>query len=454
MNDETILIVDDEAEVRSLMSDVLSDEGYKTISAKDEREALSVLKNSKLDLAFLDLWIGENESAGLKILEKIQKMRAEIPVVIISGHGTIDVAVQAIRKGAFDFIEKPFIIDRLLLTCRQALEVRRLKKENSALKLNKFDVEVFSVGKSQFASSIKSTLDKTASLNSRVFIKSKVGIGADALAFGIHKKSARKDFSFVCAGCFRENNEDFELQLFGTEKAYGYIEKADAGTLFLDDITKLSPNCQIKLLQFLQEGAYLAGNRKIHADVRIMCGSNENMDQQLSSAKFNQELFYRLNVVSIDVPSLKNRREDVIPLVDYYLLNSEAIFGLKSKSFTEEALAILQSYDWPGNVHQLKNAVESSLIRSAKSGKIDKSALPSELTSNAKEKFVALDVAKLISLPIREAKEHFESDYLRAQIERFSGNVSKTAQFIGMERSALHRKLKTLGVTTDKNDKE
>ncbi|MDR2157872.1 MAG: sigma-54 dependent transcriptional regulator [Holosporaceae bacterium] len=453
MNNETILIVDDEAEVRSLISDVLSDEGYKTYLAKDGQEALSLIKNSPPDLIFLDLWIEDDESAGMKILEKIQKMRVGIPVIIISGHGTIDIAVQAIQNGAFDFIEKPFVIDRLLLTCKRALEIYRLKKENSTLKLNKFDVGVFSVGKSQFALSIKSTLEKIASANSRVFIRGRVGIGMDSIAMEIHKKSSRMDSPFIHVNCFSDDKDNFSNEFFGTEKLYGYIEKADAGTLFLEDITKLSKSCQVKLLQFLQENAYLLGNRRVRSDARIICSSNEDVDALLASNRFNRELFYRLNIVNIDVPSLKDRREDILPLIDYYLSNSETIFGLKTKNFTESALAILQSYDWPGNVHQLKNVVESSLINSIKSNEIDKNSLPSELTSSAKEKFVSLNVAKLISLRIKEAKEYFESDYLRAQISRFSGNVSKTAEFIGMERSALHRKLKSLGIISDKNKK-
>jgi two-component system nitrogen regulation response regulator NtrX len=450
MNDDTILIVDDEAEVRSLISDVLSDEGYKTCSAKNEQEAFSMVKNFLPNLIFLDLWIGSDESAGLKILDRIKKMHPEIPIVIISGHGTIDIAVQAIQNGAFDFIEKPFVIDRLILTCKQALEVCRLKRENSILKLNKFDAGVFSIGRSPFALSLKSTLDKIAPTNSRVFIKSKIGGGTDAIALEIHKNSSRKNAPFIHVNCFYDEEETFNQELFGTEKSYGYVEKADTGTLFLENITKLSKNCQTKLLQFFQAGNYFTGNRRVHSDARIICSSSDDMDAVLASHEFNRELFYRLNIVSIDIPGLKDRREDIIPLINYYLSNSEAIFGLKTKKFTESALAILQSYDWPGNIYQIKNIVESSLINSVKSDEIDKNSLPPELTSSAKEKFVSLNVAKLISLQIKEAKEYFESDYLRAQIDRFSGNISKTAEFIGMERSALHRKLKSLGIISAK----
>ncbi|MDR0631836.1 MAG: sigma-54 dependent transcriptional regulator [Holosporaceae bacterium] len=451
-SETTVLVVDDEAEVRSLVSDILTDEGYKTSLAKDEQEALSIIKDSPPDLMFLDLWIGEDESAGLRILGKVRKSHPEIPVIIISGHGTIDVAVQAIQKGATDFIEKPFVIDRLLLTCRQTLETSRLKKENLALRLNKLDSEIFAIGESPFVLSIKSTLDKIAPTNSRIFIKSPVGMGIDAIAFKIHKKSHRKDSPFVHINCFSDDKENFESELFGSEKSYGCMEKADHGTLFLEDVTKLSKNCQAKLLQFLQEGSCLVGKRGVRFDARVICSSSEDVDSLLSSSKFSQELFYRINIVRLDIPNLKDRREDILPLINYYLTNSQAIFGLKPKSFTESALAILRSYDWPGNIYQLRNVVESSLINSMESSVIDKNSLPPELTSSAKEKFASLNVAKFISLQMREAKENFESDYLRTQIDKFSGNISKTAEFIGMERSALHRKLKSLGIMSSKKN--
>jgi two-component system nitrogen regulation response regulator NtrX len=417
-----------------------------------EQKFHKVKKNSPPNLIFLDLWIDDDESAGLKILEKIHKMHLEIPVIIISGHGTIDAAVQAIQRGAYDFIEKPFVMDRLLLTCSQALGTYRLKKEVSVLKSNKFDIGIFSVGKSAFATTIRSILDKVALANSRIFIKSKIGIGADAIAFEIHKQSNRKDSPFIQVNCFSDEKKDFSVELFGTERLYGYIEKANTGTLYLEDVTKLSKACQVKLLQFLQDGICTVGSRKVRSDVRLICSSNDNIDLLVASSKFNQELFYRLNIVCVDIPSLKDRREDILPLVEYYLMSSEVIFGLKAKSFTEDALAILQTYDWPGNICQLKNIVENSLINSMTCDEVNKDSLPPILTTSAQEKFSVLDVARLISLQIRDAKECFETDYLRAQIDRFSGNISRTAEFIGMERSALHRKLKMLKISSDKRD--
>ncbi|MDR3187194.1 MAG: sigma-54 dependent transcriptional regulator [Holosporaceae bacterium] len=454
MSSENILIIDDEEEVRSLMSDVLADEGYATHLAANEAEAVAVLKKSALDLVFLDLWMGDDESAGIKILGKIRKTYPEIPVIIISGHGTIDVAVQVIQNGAADFIEKPFVIERLLLTTKQALELRSLQKENAALRNNnKLDMEVFSVGSSIFTLSIKSTVEKIAPSNGRVFIKSQVGIGADAVAFLIHKKSQRRDGPFVYLNCIADNEENFEAELFGGEKFYGFIEKANSGTLFLEEITRLSKDCQRKLLQFLHEGKYAAGSRMVYSDFRVMCSSNDDMEEFLASGKFSQELYIRLNIINLHIPPLKDRREDIIPLAEYYISNSWSFFGLKPKKISPDAVAILQSYDWPGNIHQLKNVMECSLINSAHKNEIDRDSLPPELISSPGDKFDSLNVAKLVSLPLRKAKECFESDYLRAQVIRFSGNISQTAWFVGMERSALHRKLKTLGIHPDRKAK-
>jgi two-component system nitrogen regulation response regulator NtrX len=456
MSNENILIVDDDAEVRSLISDVLSDEGYKTRHAANEQEAISQVKNNIPDLVFLDLWIENDESAGFKILEKIKNINSEIPIIIISGHGTIDIAVTAMQIGAFDFIEKPFVIDRLLLTCKRALEFYKLKNENVLLKNNKLCSEIFSIGTSLFATSIKSNIEKIAASNSRVFIHCPAGIGADSIAYGIHKKSNREKNSFTCISCISDKSESFDVECFGTEKSYGYLEKTSGGTVFLEDIDKLSQNSQRRLLMLLQNGKYSVGNRTVYPDTRIISGSvNGNIMYMVKENLFSSELFYRLKIAEIDIPSLKDRKEDIIPIINYYIDKSEQLFGLKSKKFSDNALAILQSYDWPGNVHQMKNIVESSLINASDTNikQITEEFLPTELTTNTKDKFESLNIAKFISMPLREAKDHFESDYLRAQVDRFSGNISQTANFIGMERSALHRKLKFLNVQHKKNPK-
>ena len=438
-----ILIIDDDAEVRSLISDVLSDEGYATFPVSNETEAFSNLKKTEFDLIFLDLWIGDDESAGLKILDKIKNQYAGIPVVIISGHGTIDVAVSAIQNGAFDFIEKPFVIDRLLLTTQQAIEMYRLRKENLKLRNKRVDLEVISVGKSPFVTSLKSTLDKAAQTNGRIFIETYPGMGAENIALYIHRQSSRKDYPFIHFNCSSDAKDKIETELFGKDKTSGYLEKANFGTLFLDNVTELSQDCQRRLLQYIQEGRIYIENRgNVYIDTRIICSHNANFDM----SEFNRNLFYRLNIVNIRIPELRNRREDILPLVDYYVANSDSFFGLKSKPFTDECRAILQTYEWPGNIYQIKSIVENSLINALEDTQITKKDLPAELTASTRDKFTSLDISKLIALPLREARNAFETDYLKAQIDRFSGNISKTAEFVGMERSALHRKLKSLEV--------
>lgn len=439
-----ILVIDDDDEVRSLVSDVLSDEGYKTAGAANEAEAMSCLKSSDFDLIFLDLWIGEDEFAGLKILDKIKQRDPLVPVVMISGHGTVDSAVTAIRKGAFDFIEKPFVIDRLLLTARNALEYYKLHKENQRLKVKKIDTNVISVGSSTFAQSIESQLNKIAPNNCRVFLTAARGTCAENIAYYIHKKSNRADGPFVYLNCFRDADDSVGEKLFGVKSNSRYLDKANMGTLFLDNIEDLSAHYQKLLLQFIQESRIIVQDRYHHLDVRIICSTG--YDNILESG-FNQELFERLNVMRLKIPELKERREDIIPLVNYYNSNAESFFGLKPKEFTEESLAILQSYDWPGNIYQVKSIVENCLVNTMEKKIVKKNDLPAELTSSAREKFVGLNIAKLIGMPIKKAKEVFETDYLKAQVTRFSGNVSKTAEFIGMERAALHRRLKALEIS-------
>jgi two-component system nitrogen regulation response regulator NtrX len=449
MNKGNILIVDDEEEVRTLIAEVLSDEGYATTQASNEQEAISSIKKNIPDLVFLDLWLENNEVAGIGILEKIKSIHYDIPVVMISGHGTVDLAVEAIKKGAFDFIEKPFVIDRLLITCNRAVELYKLKKENITLKHNSRDSDVYTVGVSPFAAGIRQAMEKIAVTNSRVFIKSPIGIGTDAIAYGIHQKSHRRAYPFVYVNCICDDAEKFDNDLFGTENNHGYLQQADNGTIFLDDVSKLSRDTQRRLMGFLQDGRYSIRSRNVHVDVRIICCSTEeHMAYVLDNEMFSRELFYRLNISTLVVPALEERREDVVPLLEYYLARSNQLFGLQRKDFSERALAILQSYDWPGNIHQIRNVVESSLINAGDSGDniVHLRHIPPEITSSTKEKLDALQVAQFVALPLKEAKDAFESDYLQVQIERFGGNISQTAAFIGMERSALHRKLKLLNV--------
>lgn len=446
MSRANILVVDDDVEIRTLISDVLSDEDYHVEQAQDESEAIALVKKNMPNVVFLDLWIGEDESAGMKVLDKIQRMSPEVPVIIISGHGTIEVAVKAIQKGAFDFIEKPFTIDRLLISCERAIETYKLRRENIALRNNRFDINVFSVGKSFFAQNIKDYIHKIAATSSRVFIEAGAGSDAASLAFAIHKASLREKFVFACASCISNNPVEFERELFGSEKGYGFIERANLGTLYLENVEQLNIECQRKLIGFLQNGSYLAGRRTVMSDVRIMCSSDASIHDKVQMGTFNKELYLRLSIMKIVIPNLEDRREDIEHLVNYYIQNANALFGLKKVTFSDEAIAVLQTNDWPGNLRQLRSTVENALIRASGKDIVSKEDLSNDVITKTKMDYKSLDAAKLIALPIKEAKEMFERDYLRAQVARFSGNISHTAEFVGMERSALHRKLKTLDV--------
>lgn len=474
-----ILVIDDDNEVKSLISGVLADEGYQVTTASNEREAIAAVKADMPNLVFLDLWIGDDEAGGFKILDILKNFNANLPIVIISGHGTIDIAMNAMRKGAFDFLEKPFVIDRLLMMCSRALEFCKLRIENNALKNDRLSSEVFSVGTSAFATSIKSNIDKLAASNCRVFIVCPVGAGVESIAYRIHQKSLRKEHNFVCVSCIADDDsQSFSNELFGTDNSYGYIEKASGGTLFLENIDRLSPDAQRKLLMLIYSGKHQFSNRTMFLDTRIICSvSNEvwagieekskaksakdssdsshndkeaaSLSQNLEkTVEFNNELLYRLKISELIIPAMKERREDILPVIDWYMSRSKELFGLDPKPFSEKARIILHSYDWPGNIHQIKNTVENSLINTSNSLKkqIDESSLPPELTADSKDKFESLNSAKFITMKLKEAKDCFEADYLRAQMERFAGNISQTAQFIGMERSALHRKLKSLEV--------
>ena len=453
MDNENILVVDDDVEVRTLVADVLSDEGYTVHQASNESEAMNVLKNNDISLVFLDLWIGEDESAGLKILNKIKKTNFDIPVVIISGHGTVDVAVKAIHDGAFDFIEKPFVIDRLLITTNRAIETYKLKTENSTLKNSKLDLKVLDIGDSSFAQNINTQIKKIGELSSRVFIKAESGSGSNIVAYAIHKASPRRG-QFMYVNCSTNDEQKLENDLFGNDGAYGYLEKANRGTLYLEDISNVSKNIQRRLLEFFQNGYFMAGQRRVFSDVRIISSSNFDIDKAISNNDFISELFYRLSVSQIEIPPLRERKSDIIPLLKYFISKSDMILGRTKIEFSREVISVLQSFDWSGNIYQLRNVVENMLINLGTKTQITTECLPSEILSSTNDKYQALDVMKLILLPLKQAKEMFESDYLRAQINRFSGNISKTAEFVGMERSALHRKLKYLNVDVIRKHKD
>jgi two-component system nitrogen regulation response regulator NtrX len=442
------------------MSEILEDDGCSTICAGDVVEALRLTETQTPTMAFLDLWLHEDVSGGLKGLECLRERFPDAPVVMISGHGTIEIALDAIRKGAFDFIEKPFATERLLSTARCACEMARLKKENTHLRYKK-RLETCLIGSSSALNNVQKLIDKVAPTNSRVFIHSPIGAGGESIALAIHEKSSRQKASFITVNCSVMNSERLDKDLFGEESAsvvhMGLLEQAAGGTLFLEDITDMPIDIQAKLLRVLQNGAFtrIGGTHSISTDVRIISSTSmRQKDLHFESGGFRQDLYYRLSIVPIDIPPLTERREDIVPLIQHFLTHAEACFGLASRRLSDELLSVLQAYHWPGNMRQVRNVVEWILIMASGSSteEIGLNFLPPEISHSAEITMPAAHAAKLISLSLKDARSLFEHDYLMAQVERFSGNISQTAEFIGMERSALHRKLKNLHVAVRRKE--
>ncbi|MDR0662200.1 MAG: sigma-54 dependent transcriptional regulator [Holosporales bacterium] len=449
-----ILVIDDEPEVRRLVSDILKDEGYKTQQASNEEEALEIAAHQDLTMVFLDLWLAEKATGGMVILEKLHRRFPEMPIVMISGHGTIETALDAVRRGAYDFIEKPFTAKYLLSVTRRACERALLKKENLFLRQRQH-CETALIGVSPSLKAIQRLIDKAASTNSRIFIHSPVGSEGETVARLIHEKSARSAAPFLVVNGSMNNVGQLERALFGEENAVGVhaglLEQATGGTLFLDDVTDLPPDIQVKLLRVLQDGTFtrVGGKRSLEADVRILSATSLSLqDLQTGKGQLRKDLYYRLNIVSIDIPPLTERREDILPLIDYFLVHAEACYGLPSQKMSAELLSVLRAYHWPGNRRQVRNIVEWILIMfsGSEEKEIGLAFLPPEIAQSTEKTFPASQAAKLIALPLKEARALFERDYLMAQVQRFSGNISQTAAFVGMERSALHRKLKSLQI--------
>ncbi|MDR1910254.1 MAG: sigma-54 dependent transcriptional regulator [Holosporales bacterium] len=456
-----ILIIDDEPEIRRLMSEILEDDGHSTMRAGDLAEALRLAETQKPTMVFLDLWLHNDISGGINGLELLQERFPDVPVVVVSGHGTIEIALDAMHKGAYDFIEKPFVTERLLATARRACEVAQLKRENSHLRFKK-RLETCLVGHSYALCNIQKLIDKVAPTNSRVFIHCPVGGGGESIALEIHEKSLRRKEPFIMANCSITNAERLDKELFGEESAglihAGLLERAIGGTLFLEDVTDMPLDIQTKLLRVLQNGTFtrIGGTLPISTDVRII--SSTVMPQKVlhfDAGGFRQDLYYRLSIVPIDIPPLAERREDIVPLIHHFLAHADTCFGLAPRRVSDDLLSVLQAYHWPGNMRQVRNVVEWMLIMASgldATEEIGLDFLPPEVSRSAEITMPAAHAAKLISLPFRDARSIFERDYLMAQVERFSGNISQTAEFIGMERSALHRKLKSLRVAVHRSE--
>jgi two-component system nitrogen regulation response regulator NtrX len=448
-----VLVVDDEEDIRDLIAGILGDEGCETRVASDSDSAFAALRLRRPQLLILDIWLQGSKLDGIQILEQVKRDHPDLPVVMISGHGTIETAVASIKKGAYDFIEKPFKADRLVHVAQRALEAARLRREVQELKLKAGDDSEL-VGQSSAISQIRQQIDKIAPTGSRVLITGAAGSGKEVVARLIHANSRRAGNAFVAINCATMAPDRIETELFGEEtadgpKKIGLFELAHNGTLFLDEVADMPMETQGKILRVLVEQTFqrVGGTTRVQVDARVISSTTADLRIEISEGRFREDLYHRLNVVPSRAPSRAERRDDIPMLVTYFMKRLSATSGLPVREIGEDAMAVLQAHSWPGNVRQLRNIVERLLILATDDAAqvISADLLPSELSGNG-----ALNNGGrgdlVISLPLREAREIFERDYLLAQINRFGGNISRTASFIGMERSALHRKLKSLGV--------
>jgi two-component system nitrogen regulation response regulator NtrX len=448
-----ILIVDDERDIRELVSDILEDEGYTTRTAANSETSLKELERERPGLIILDIWLKDSAMDGIDILKHAKKTMPEVPVVIISGHGNIEIAVAAIKQGAYDFIEKPFNIDQLTVVIRRAMETSRLRRENSALKRDEAP-EVTMIGRSPSFAALKSQLEKVTRSNGRVMLTGQPGSGKESAARYIHAKSTRADKPFVVVSSASIEPERVEEVLFGRESPErgivpGLLEQADGGVLYFDEVADMPLGTQSKILRVLTEQnfARVGGTDKVRVDLRVISSTNHDLRTAIEAGRFRSELYHRLSVVPIEVPSLSERREDIPLLAEHFISVLNRDQGLPLRALADDARAMLQTMSWPGNIRQLRNVVERVLILGSDEGEISADEMPIDEGSRDGSSGIVLS-ASLATLPLREAREVFEREYLMAQINRFGGNISRTASFVGMERSALHRKLKSLNVVT------
>lgn len=456
-----ILIVDDEPDIRMLIDGILEDEGYTTRGAGDSDSAIAAFHARRPSLVVLDVWLQGSRMDGLGLLQAFHSEEPQVPVIMISGHGTIEMAVGAIQKGAYDFIEKPFQSDRLLLIVRRALEAAALARENAELRL-RAGPETTLLGNSGAITQLRSQIERAAPTGSRVMITGPAGSGKEVVARMIHARSRRADGPFVVMNCATLNPARFEEELFGLEagsdpvahpRRAGVLERAHGGTLLLDEISDMPLETQGKIVRALQDQTFerLGGSARVKVDVRVLSTSNKDLQAEIAAGRFREDLYYRLAVVPLKVPALKDHREDVPVLAENFIMRSADAAGMVVREFSADALAAMQSYDWPGNVRQLRNMVDWLMIMAPGGAgePIRADMLPPEIGSRAPALLNLDPTADIMSLPLREARDLFETQYLQAQLLRFGGNISRTAQFVGMERSALHRKLKQLGVNSE-----
>lgn len=459
-----ILIVDDERDIRELVAGVLSDEGYGCRTAADSTAALAAVDERRPSLVLLDVWLHGSPMDGLEVLDEIKKREPELPVIIFSGHGNIDTAVSAISRGAMDFLEKPFEAERLMLLVERATATERLRRENARLRQGLstgLSMADGFTGNSSAINAVRATLKRVANTGSRLLITGPAGSGKEVAARLLHSWSPRGDHAFVTVNSARITPERFEQELFGEEidgklVRAGLLEMADGGTLFLDEVAEMPASSQARILRVLTEQSFVrvGGHRQIRVDVRVVSSTSRPLEKEIAERRFREDLYYRLNVVPVSIPSLIERREDIPALADHFFSRYASEQGVQPPAISPEAIAAMQSYDWPGNVRQLRNVVERTIILAPRERltRIDADMLPAEIVSTRLGGDSS--TSALMGVPLREARENFEREYLKVQIRRFSGNISKTASFIGMERSALHRKLKLLGMADRREDED
>ncbi len=455
-----ILVVDDETDIRELVAGVLEDEGYETRGAADSDAALEAVATRRPSLVLLDVWLQGSRLDGLELLDELKARDPSLPVLVISGHGNIDTAVAAIRRGAVDFIEKPFEAERLLFLVQRATETERLRQEIASLRASAGREDDLT-GSSTAINSVRATLKRVAGTGSRVLITGGAGVGKEVAARLLHGWSQRAQAPFVIVSAARMTPERVDEELFGVEEGGnlvrpGLLEQAHGGTLFLDEIADMPIATQARILRVLTDQSFtrVGGTRVVKVDVRVVSATARDLQQEIVDGNFREDLYYRLNVVPVQIPSLAERREDIPPLVEHFVAHYANERRVQTPEVAPDAMIALQSYEWPGNVRQLRNVVERTVILAPgnRIARIDIDLLPPEVLGSAGDGAGGATASAIMGSPLREARESFEREYLRVQIRRFSGNISRTATFIGMERSALHRKLKLLGITETRGD--